>query len=141
MSNLELAIRPFQTRDVTPPTKIVGKEQDPPETPVMMLGDEGGTVFKLIALSSTSIETVAPTQLKEASREVHSERIENKDDPSQFVEVDVMDKVELKDKKPKFEDDIPPAQGARGGFIRDLMRKYLDAPKDMAIEFKRQKQT
>lgn len=96
MSNLELVIRPFQTRNVTPPTIIPG-EPKTIETPVLLIGSEGVKLFKLDVAVTTNVETINQTTYTETSRTTHTERVTNPDDPAQHVDVKSVDRVTVKD--------------------------------------------
>ncbi|HEY7245178.1 MAG TPA: hypothetical protein VH678_15005 [Xanthobacteraceae bacterium] len=82
---LELLIRPFQLTDITPPTAVIGGTvlADPV---VITIETEGGKTFDWSYSFSGETGTAANT-FKEVKRKNEKKRIENPDDPSQFVEV------------------------------------------------------
>ncbi len=97
MSDLEFLVRPFQTRDVTPPKRIIGAEKavDPV---TVSTGSPGGTAFVFSAFSVLEFKTEDSFTFHEIERKTHTKRIENPDDPSQFVEVERIDQVALRNK-------------------------------------------
>ena len=97
MSSLELLIRPFQSRDVTPPKRIIGAEKtvDPVN---VSIGSPGGTAFVFRAFKVEEFKTEDSFTYREIERKTHTKRIENPDDPSQFVEVERIDQVSLRHK-------------------------------------------
>jgi hypothetical protein len=97
--NFEFVVRPFQTQDVTPPTRIPGEPKivDPP---VLLIGAESSKIFILDVAISTNVEVVEnKTTYKETERATHVERVENPDDPLQHVDMTVTDSFEAKDTK------------------------------------------
>ena len=97
MTNFELVIRPFQTRGVTPPVKIVGEPKEI-ETPILLIGSDSSKVFKLDVAISTNVEVLSDTTTyKETARTTETKRIENPDDPQQHVDVANTTSSELKD--------------------------------------------
>jgi hypothetical protein len=97
MTALELLVRPFERRDVTPPQRILEKEK--PVDPVSVsYGQAGSTVFAYSLFSVTEFKTVDAQTYTEVSRDTRVKRIENPSDPSQFVEVEVVDRLYLRHK-------------------------------------------
>lgn len=97
MTSLELIVRPFQTRDVTPPTKIVGKEKTV-ESPELMLGDEGGKAFEVNLSFGANVDVNDKDTYVELKRDTSTKRVENPDDNSQFVDVEVINKLWTRNK-------------------------------------------
>lgn len=86
MSGLDLILRPFQSVDVTPPFRVVTGE-DAPQNVVLSIGAIGeGKTFNGSTSNSASFYMVA--HQKEVTRKVDVKRIENPDDPDQFVKVE-----------------------------------------------------
>jgi hypothetical protein len=99
MTAFELVVRPFETRKVTPPIRIIGKEKIV-EIPTQSYGSEGGKVFPFSHFKSIDIET--EQTFTEIKRETVKKRVENPDDSSQFVEVEQVKKLFLRsDSDPK----------------------------------------
>jgi hypothetical protein len=97
MTSLELLVRPFQTKDVTPPRRIIGAEK--PVDPVnVTIGSAGGTAFVFRAFAVIEFKTEDSFTYREIDRKTHVTRIENPDDPSQFVEVERIDQIALRHK-------------------------------------------
>jgi len=90
--SLELIIRPFQTRDVTPvnrPSAPGVAEGDPV---VLSFGHEGE--IKMMGASFSSNRThYMEHKSVELNRQVTPKRIENPDDPDQFLMVELIDKL------------------------------------------------
>jgi hypothetical protein len=100
MTVFELIVRPFQTRDVTPPIRIIGKEKIV-ESPSQSYGKEGGKVFPFSFFQSMTVETAQ--EFTEINRETVKKRVENPDDSTQFVEVEQVKKLFLRsDSDPKI---------------------------------------
>jgi hypothetical protein len=97
MTGLELLVRPFETKDVTPPKRIIGAEKtvDPVD---VSIGASGGTAFVFRAFSVIEFKTEDSFTYKEIERKTHTKRIENPDDPTQFVEVERIDQISLRHK-------------------------------------------
>ena len=97
MSGFELLVRPFQTRDVTPPKRIIGTEKtvDPVD---VSIGATGGTALVFSAFTVIEFKTEDSYTYKEIDRKTHTKRIENPSDPSQFVEVERIDQISLRHK-------------------------------------------
>ena len=97
MTSLELLIRPFQSKDVTPPKRIIAAEKTV-EPVNVSIGSPGGTAFEFRFFSVLNFKTEDSFTYKEIDRETHITRIENPDDPSQFVEVERIDQISLRHK-------------------------------------------
>lgn len=97
MTSLEFLIRPFQSKDVTPPKRIIGAEKTVDPVAVS-IGASGGTAFVFSAFSVIEFKTEDSFTYKEIDRKTHIKRIENPDDPSQFVEVERIDQISLRHK-------------------------------------------
>ena len=97
MTSLELLVRPFQSKDVTPSKRIIGAEKtvDPVN---VSIGASGGTAFVFRAFSVIEFKTEDSFTYKEIDRKTHIKRIENPDDPSQFVDVERIDQISLRHK-------------------------------------------
>lgn len=91
----ERIVRPFQKADFTPPPAAVAPEE-PLENIVLMIGKEGGTAKMLVGNISGSITSFHEDKQKETSRTTVERRVENPDDPSQYVMVEDTDKIKLK---------------------------------------------
>jgi hypothetical protein len=83
--SLERTIRPFQLPAVTPPALVLDdtKQSDPV---AVSLGREGGKTFDYSYSFSSSVHS-ASDNYKEVSRKSETRRIENPDDPDQFVDI------------------------------------------------------
>jgi hypothetical protein len=97
MTSLELLIRPFQSKDVTPPKRIIGAEKtvDPVN---VSIGSAGGTALVFRAFAVIEFKVEDDFTYKEIERKTHTKRIENPDDPSQFVDVERIDRISLRHK-------------------------------------------
>lgn len=83
--SLERTIRPFQLPAVTPPALVLDdtKQSDPV---AVSLGREGGKTFDFSYSFSGSVHS-ATDSYKEVSRRSETRRVENPNDPDQFVEI------------------------------------------------------
>lgn len=94
MTVFENIVRPFQRKDVTPPTRIVGKEKVVEPVPVAF-GKGGGKVLDYGFSFTPGLQT---TNLSDTYKEIKRDnypkrRVENPDDSSQFVEVESVKKI------------------------------------------------
>ena len=98
MSNFENIVRPFQSPQVSYPTRIFDDTTAAAENPVLELGKEGSSkVFQ--ESYSASNTTYKDQKSKELSRETEKKRIENPDDPAQYVDVENIKKLVLEQGK------------------------------------------
>ena len=97
MPSLELIIRPFQTKDVAPPKRIIGAEKsvDPVQ---VTIGSNGGTAFVFSAFSVLEFQVEDRFTFQEVERKTTIKRITSDSDPSQYVDVEAIDRVLLKNK-------------------------------------------
>ena len=94
MTSLDLIVRPFQSVNVTPP-QAVRIAATAPENVVLQIGLEGeGKTFTGNFSSSESF--YMGQHVKETSRKTSEKRIENPDDPDQFVMVSDIDHLDTK---------------------------------------------
>ena len=91
--SLERTIRPFQLLTVTPPALVLDdtKQSDPV---AVSLGREGGKTFDYSYSFSSSVHS-ATDSYKEVSRKSETKRVENPDDPDQFVEIKRATEIKL----------------------------------------------
>lgn len=88
----ERIVRPFQKAEFTPPPAAVAPEE-PLENIVLMIGKDNASAKFLVGNISTSITSFTKDESKELSRETTERRVENPDDPSQYVIVRDTDKI------------------------------------------------
>jgi hypothetical protein len=99
-NQLEQIVRPFQLPAVSYPVRIFDDNPKVVEDPVLEFGKDGSTkVFN--ESFSQSISTYKDAEIKEQSREVTKKRIENPDDPSQYVDVELIKKLTTEQGKGK----------------------------------------
>ncbi len=90
--NLESIVRPFQSPGYTLPAIRPQDPTQPQQTILVVIGAEGqGYTFN--GNESGSLSSYMDASHKEVSRETHVNRITNPSDPSQFVDVEVIDKL------------------------------------------------
>lgn len=93
-NNLEQVVRPFQSpsnfRNALP---AAGAVDDPKEVVVLVFGQEGADIKSLSGSFSANTTYYCDQKAKEFEREVHTKKITNPDDESQFVNVEVIDKI------------------------------------------------
>lgn len=97
MTYMELIVRPFQTRDVTPPT-IIPQEPREPTLPILLMGSEDSTTFKLDAAMTTNVQFVTGRDYQEVNRKSDVETVHNPDDEGQKVDVERIRQSEYKDR-------------------------------------------
>lgn len=97
MTSLELIVRPFQTKDVTPPRRIIGTEKAV-EPVQVTIGSNGGTAFVFSAFSVLEFQVEDRFTFQEVERKTTVKRITSGSDPSQYVDVESVDRVLLKNK-------------------------------------------
>jgi hypothetical protein len=96
-------VRPFQSPQVNYPaipSRSGGGGAAPSDDVDLTFGLEGKAKIYNCSFS-TSVNTYVDTKTKEIDRTTHTKRIENKDDPSQFVDVEVVDKLSVESGKQK----------------------------------------
>lgn len=89
MTSLEKIVRPFQTNNIRPNFPRVGPPSLPADTIVIEIGKEG-SIQKLNGSYSASGTSYTEGTSSEFERTVQEVRIENPDDPTQHVDVDVV---------------------------------------------------
>lgn len=95
----ERIVRPFQTTPNTPaPIAAIVPPDEELENVILQLGKEG-SVKTLQGSSSASSSSFSKTESKEVTRETSERRVENPDDPSQYVMVEDTDKIETESGK------------------------------------------
>ena len=87
MASLEYIVRPFQTKDVTPPKKVFGAPREPKPPVKVEFGEAGAKVFPITLNSHVGFTTVNSTTIRETSRKTELKRVENPEDPDQYVMV------------------------------------------------------
>jgi hypothetical protein len=93
--SFERIVRPFQRTGFTPaPAPAIVEPDEPLENLRFEIGKNGGTAKMLIGSESGSITAFTKTETKELSRETTERRVENPDDPSQYVIVEDTDSIE-----------------------------------------------
>lgn len=97
--NYERIVRPFQTVPFSPPAQAVIIAPDEPLEDVLIEIGKQGQVKTMNASSSSSMSSFTKTESKEISRETTERRVENPDDPSQYVVVEDTNKIELESGK------------------------------------------
>ena len=91
---MELIVRPFQTRNVTPPTIVPGTASAP-EPVSVTLGGSGSKTFRFSYSESAELGQAAQDSYKEIRRTSKTIKITNPDDEDQFVEFKRAEKVTL----------------------------------------------
>ncbi|MDE2284704.1 MAG: hypothetical protein KGK33_08840 [Hyphomicrobiales bacterium] len=92
MTGLERIVRPFQSKDVTPPQRILNPSEPAVDNVVLRCGQSGSTKTFNSSFSSTITSYVANKQ-RELSRDTHVKRVTNPDDETQYVDVELIDKL------------------------------------------------
>ena len=93
----ERIVRPFQTGNVSPPTRIAPAGDEKPSENVLRIIGKGGRVITYNGSSHASasyyMEAVETEFAQSPSRKTHVKRITNPDDESQFIDVEVIDEI------------------------------------------------
>ncbi len=85
MTSLELIVRPFQTRAVTPPAAAVGEAQAV-EPAKLAIEGSGAKTFRY-SFTYSSQGGSASSRWKEIKRTSQTVRVHNPDDPEQYVDI------------------------------------------------------
>lgn len=96
MSNMEQIIRPFLPRDVRPTKVPVPNTRDSGPVTVTIGARGRATVFKYSKFETVNFSS--EIEYVEVSRDTTTKRIENPNDPNQFVEVESIRKIIFRDK-------------------------------------------
>jgi hypothetical protein len=92
MRRFEQIVRPFQLPSVTYPTRIFDPTKAAVEDIVKTFGEEGRPKSYQCSFNE-NITTYKDEKVKEKSRETSKKRIENPDDSSQHVDVELINKL------------------------------------------------
>lgn len=92
MSSLEQIVRPFQRTGISYPTRIYDPTAKETKDAVLMLGKEGSTKTFNESFSQR-VTTYKDQEIKEKSRVTEVKRVENPDDASQYVDVEIIKKL------------------------------------------------
>ena len=90
MTSLERIVRPFQSKDVAPPSRIIDTTVEAPDNVLIECGKVGTTKTFNASYSCTTTLYV-DNSTREISRATTTKRITNPDDESQYVDVEVID--------------------------------------------------
>jgi len=93
--SLEYVVRPFATKKVTPPTRLVESETTVADAVIVVSGAEG-LVQKWTLTATQDFNVKDKDTYKEQSRKTTPKRVENPDDPDQYVMVDRIDSMKLR---------------------------------------------
>ena len=93
MSSFERIVRPFQSKDVTPPQRVIVPDQQAVDNVVIACGAVGQTRTFHGSFNLRHARYVEQSY-RELSRDVTTKRITNPDDPSQYVDVEVVNAIE-----------------------------------------------
>jgi len=94
VTSLERIVRPFQSRDVTPPQRILNPSEPAADNVLIQCGQSGSTKTFNSSFSST-ITSYVENKHRELSRETHVKRITNPDDETQYVDVELIDRLKV----------------------------------------------
>jgi len=92
VTSLERIVRPFQSRDVTPPQRILNPSAPPVDNVLIQCGQSGSTKTFNSSFSST-ITAYVENKHRELARETTVKRITNPDDETQYVDVELIDRL------------------------------------------------
>jgi len=93
MRSMEKIVRPFQSKDVTPPQQIIDSDAETVDNIVISCGATGDTkTFN--GSYSLSHSYYVEQSYRELSRDTTIKRITNPDDPAQYVDVEVINSIE-----------------------------------------------
>ena len=92
--SFERIVRPFQTRDVTPSQRIFDPSEVAQENVTLKCGEVGSTTT-FSGNYSGSVSSYCPSRQREMSRTVETKRIENPDDSTQYVNVEMAKSIKF----------------------------------------------
>ena len=92
MTSLERIVRPFQSKDVTPPQRVFNPSETPVDNVRIVCGQAGSTKTFNSSHSST-VTSYVEGKHRELSRETSVKRITNPDDETQYVDVELINKL------------------------------------------------
>ncbi len=92
MTSLERIVRPFQSRDVSPPQRILNPSEPPADNVLIQCGESGSTKTFNSSFSRT-VTSYVENKHRELARDTHVKRITNPDDETQYVDVELIDKL------------------------------------------------
>ncbi len=121
---MENAVRPFASVPIHPPATSLPAPV-PPGVVECKLGGSGGTTTSFSFEGQTG-KVTSGDSLKESSRSSTNVRVENPDDPSQFVEFCRADRITLKPKMPDppRQSSFDPEGGAHGDSVDRTATTY-----------------
>lgn len=93
---LERVVRPFQSDSSFPTTRVTLTPPETVENVVIAVGLEGGNVKKMNGSFSLTKSKYCDQKSKTYPKKVVTQRIKNPDDEEQYVDVDVLDKIQTK---------------------------------------------
>jgi hypothetical protein len=97
MANFENLVRPFQLRDITPPSRIIDTTVSTPANVTLSYGD-AATDPKVVQISSnTTISYYMDTKGTADASNTSIVRVSNPNDKSQFVDMERIDKQVYKE--------------------------------------------
>jgi len=92
VTSLERIVRPFQSKDVTPPQRILNPSDLPVDNVLIQCGQVGSTKTFNSSFSST-VTSYVENKHRELNRDTSVKRITNPDDETQYVDVELIDKL------------------------------------------------
>jgi len=93
MSRFDHIVRPFQLPNVTYPTRIYDPTKPAEAEDVVKTFGEDGKGKSFQCSFNQQVSTYKDEKIKEKDRTTHEKRIENPDDSSQYVNVELIDKL------------------------------------------------
>jgi hypothetical protein len=93
MTSLERIVRPFQSKDVAPPSRVLDTTVAAPDNVRITCGATGYTRTFNASYSCTTTLYV-DNGAREVNRQTTTKRITNPDDSSQYVDVEVIDQID-----------------------------------------------
>jgi hypothetical protein len=90
--SFERIVRPFQTKDVTPPQRI-STPDDPTVANVTIKCGAVGETKTFNGSHSSQVTAYVKSQRRELARQTSIKRITNPEDASQYVDVEVVDRL------------------------------------------------
>jgi len=96
VTSFERIVRPFIARDVTPPQRVLDSQTAADAENLVLQFGKVAAVKTLSGSFASSMSSYMEANNREKRREVTVKRIENPSDPSQFVDVEVIDKLKTR---------------------------------------------
>jgi len=94
MKPIETIVRPFETIGVSPPFRVVTTERNTSDVALQLGLSGAGRIFNCTESSNQTF--YHDRENEEQKREIEKKRVTNPDDENQFIDVEIIKKLEVK---------------------------------------------